>query len=80
MTATKKSRLQELCQVGQSPWLDNLKRAYLKTGQLQKLVDDGIRGVTSNPTIFQKAISGSDDYDDQFRQLVKKLNVEDAYW
>jgi transaldolase len=80
MSATKKTRLQELCTAGQSPWLDNLKRAYLKTGQLKKLVDEGIRGVTSNPTIFQKAIAGSEDYDDQFRQLVKKLSVEDAYW
>jgi transaldolase len=74
------TKLHDLCAAGQSPWLDNLKRAYLKTGKLQKLVDDGIRGVTSNPTIFQKAIAGSDDYDDQFRELVKKMSVEDAYW
>ena len=39
------------------PWLDNLKRGYLTSGQLAKLVDDGIRGLTSNPTILQKAIS-----------------------
>ena len=38
---------------GQSPWIDNLKRAYLTSGELQRLVDEGIRGVTSNPTIFQ---------------------------
>src|SRR5436190_3099220 len=75
------TKLQDLCrQQGQSPWLDILKRGYLKSGQLQRLVSDGIRGVTSNPTIFQKAISGSDDYDDQFRQLVTKESVEDAYW
>src|SRR5688572_27153920 len=65
---------------GQSPWLDNLKRAYLRTGELQRLVDDGIRGVTSNPTIFQKAISGSADYDDQFGELIRTKSVEDAYW
>src|SRR5438477_6964893 len=76
-----KTKLQQLYdQQGQSPWLDNLKRAYLTTGQLQKLVDEGIRGVTSNPTIFAKAISGSADYDEQFRELVKHKNVEDAYW
>jgi transaldolase len=75
------TKLQDLCkQEGQSPWLDNLKRGYLKTGQLQRLVDDGIRGVTSNPTIFQKAISGSNDYDDQFRELIKSMPVETAYW
>src|SRR4051812_6610737 len=75
------TRLQELFATqGQSPWLDNLKRGYLKTGDLQRLVDDGIRGVTSNPTIFQKAIAGSEDYDDQFRELAKVKTVEDAYW
>src|SRR3954447_3217263 len=75
------TKLQELYRSqGQSPWLDNLKRGYLTTGELQRLVDAGIRGVTSNPTIFQKAISGSDDYDEQFRELVKTKSVEDAYW
>ena len=54
---------------GQSPWLDNLKRGYITSGQLSHLVDKGIRGLTSNPTIFQKAIQGSPDYDEQFRSL-----------
>ncbi|HVF73568.1 MAG TPA: transaldolase [Acidimicrobiales bacterium] len=67
-------------QYGQSAWLDNLKRGYLTSGELQRLVDAGIRGVTSNPTIFQKAIAGSADYDDQFRELLKQHTVEDAYW
>src|SRR3954453_2689333 len=75
------TKLQELFQQeGQSPWLDNLKRGYLTSGELKRLVDGGIRGVTSNPTIFQKAISGSADYDDQFRSLVATKSVEDAYW
>jgi transaldolase len=65
---------------GQSPWLDDLKRSYLTTGQLQRLVDEGIRGLTSNPTIFQKAIAGSTDYDDQFRELARHGSVEAAYW
>jgi transaldolase len=65
---------------GQSPWIDNLKRAYLTSGELQRLVVDGIRGVTSNPTIFQKAIAGSADYDDEFRTLAGQGTVENAYW
>ncbi len=51
----------------QSPWLDNLRRGYLTSGQLVALRDQGIRGLTSNPTIFQKAIEGAADYDEQFR-------------
>ncbi|MDQ1419720.1 MAG: transaldolase [Acidimicrobiaceae bacterium] len=78
MTTT---RLQQLfAQQGQSPWIDNLMRSYLTSGRLQTLVDEGIRGVTSNPTIFEKAIAGSADYDDEFRQLVARESVEDAYW
>jgi transaldolase len=75
-------RLLRLCQeFGQSPWLDNLKRGYLTSGQLARMRDDGIRGLTSNPTIFQKAIQGSADYDDQFGQLVKGGgSVLDDYW
>jgi transaldolase len=65
---------------GQSPWIDNLKRAYLTSGELPRLVDEGIRGVTSNPTIFQKAIAGSADYDDEFRVLATQGTVESAYW
>src|SRR5881394_959432 len=81
MAPTARTRLHELCDgQGQSPWLDNLKRGYIKSGRLHELVDEGIRGVTSNPTIFQKAISGSSDYDDQFADLIKRVPVEDAYW
>ena len=66
---------------GQSPWLDNLKRGYITSGQLARLRDGGIRGLTSNPTIFQKAIQGSPDYDDQFRELVRAGgSVEQDYW
>ncbi|MBW3614231.1 MAG: transaldolase [Actinobacteria bacterium] len=75
------TRLHDLCdQQGQSPWIDNLTRMSLRSGHLARLVDDGIRGVTSNPTIFQKAIAGSDDYDEQFRSLLRTRSVEDAYW
>ena len=65
---------------GQSPWLDNLRRDWLQDGTLAGLVADGIRGVTSNPTIFAKAIAGQDTYDDQFKSLIATTPVEDAYW
>ena len=65
---------------GQSPWLDNLRRDWLQDGTLAGLVDQGIRGVTSNPTIFAKAISGQDTYDAQFGSLIATTSVEDAYW
>ncbi len=66
---------------GQSPWLDNLRRGYLRSGELQAYVERGIRGITSNPSIFQKAIANSDDYDDQFQELLSfGSSVEDAYW
>jgi transaldolase len=64
----------------QSPWLDNLSRPSIESGALAAYVADGIRGVTSNPTIFQKAISGSDAYDEQFRTLLGEHSVEEAYW
>ncbi len=66
----------------QSPWLDNLKRTYITSGQLQALVDRGVRGLTSNPTIFQKAIQGSPDYDEQFSALAAGAShpIIDDYW
>jgi transaldolase len=65
----------------QSPWLDNLRRGYLTSGQLADLRDQGIRGLTSNPTIFQKAIEGAADYDEQFSVLAvdDHPTIED-YW
>jgi transaldolase len=76
------TRLERLFQEqGQSPWLDNLKRGYLTSGELSRFIDEGIRGITSNPTIFQKAIAGQAAYDDQFRSLMEhKESVDDAYW
>src|SRR5580704_5152407 len=78
MTKTRLTQLFD--EQGQSPWIDDLKRSYLTTGRLQELIDLGIRGMTSNPTIFQKAIAGSSDYDKQFTTLVETLTVEKAYW
>ncbi len=66
---------------GQSPWLDNLKRSYLTSGQLAAIRDRGVRGLTSNPSIFQKAIQGSPDYDEQFAALAADEHpVIDDYW
>ncbi|HEY5024468.1 MAG TPA: transaldolase [Acidimicrobiales bacterium] len=67
-------------QQGQSPWLDNLRRDYLRGGHLAELVAQGIRGVTSNPTIFAKAIESGTDYDEQFGALLASHSVEEAYW
>ena len=76
------NRLVELYDVGgQSPWLDNLRRGWITSGELGEWVGRGIRGLTSNPAIFQKAIEGSADYDDQFGSLVRDgTTVESAYW
>jgi transaldolase len=76
------TKLQQLHdRYGQSPWLDNLTRRYLRDGTLGRLVADGIRGVTANPTIFAKAIEGSDAYDEQFAALIAQGRpVTDAYW
>jgi transaldolase len=66
---------------GQSPWLDNLTRGFLTSGQLAEWRDGGIRGLTSNPTIFQKAISGSAEYDEQFSGIATDGGpVLDDYW
>jgi transaldolase len=68
-------------QFGQSPWLDNLKRSYLTSGELSAIRDRGVRGLTSNPSIFQKAIQGSPDYDEQFGELaLDEHPVIDDYW
>jgi transaldolase len=75
------TRLHEMFdQQGQSPWIDNLNRPSVLQGGLHDLVASGIRGVTSNPTIFDKAMTGSDAYDEQFRSLIEKVSVEDAFW
>jgi len=66
---------------GQSIWLDNLSRAHLNDGSLAARISQGVRGLTSNPTIFAKAIQGSDDYDEQFNGLISGgVTPVDAYW
>lgn len=76
------TRLQDLhTDQDQSPWLDNLKRDWVNSGELAAWVDRGVRGLTSNPTIFQKAIESGTAYDEQFRALTEGgSSVLDSYW
>lgn len=68
-------------QQGQSPWLDNLKRSWLESGEIQRWIDRGVRGITSNPSIFQKAIESSEEYTEQLASLVGAgASIETAYW
>ena len=65
--------LLDLKQAGQSVWLDFITRQFIAEGKLRQLIDrDGLRGVTSNPSIFQKAISGGSEYDQRINELIKQ--------
>ncbi|MEE8638708.1 MAG: transaldolase [Candidatus Margulisiibacteriota bacterium] len=67
------SRLKDLHKFGQSPWYDNIERGLLLSGKLREMIDeDGIAGVTSNPTIFEKAINGSQMYDADLERFSKQ--------
>lgn len=81
-TDTKQANtLIELQGCGQSVWLDNISKAILDSGDLKKLIDeDGLRGVTSNPTIFEKAINGSQDYDAALSQLAQAGHTVDEIY
>ena len=71
--------LKQLLDFGQSFWLDNIRRGFTRCGELRRLIDaDGLRGETSNPTIFEKAVAESDDYDDAIKELIaaKKSTAE----
>jgi transaldolase/glucose-6-phosphate isomerase len=63
------TKLHELAELGQAIWLDYIRRSFIEQGDLDELVEEGLRGVTSNPSIFEKAIAGSNDYDDALRRL-----------
>jgi transaldolase len=76
------SPIARLNDFGQSPWYDNITRTLVRGGGLAQLIEeDGIRGVTSNPTIFDKAIAGGEGYDEQLLELHKQgVGAEDAFW
>ena len=72
-TARQTSSLLELHERGQSVWLDHISRGLITGGELQRWVErDGVTGVTSNPTIFAKALTGSSDYDDALKQIIRE--------
>jgi transaldolase len=73
------TNLHDLNKRGQSIWYDNIQRSLLNNGELQQLIDAGVTGVTSNPTIFEKAIVGSSDYDDDFIKLVDQAAPKEIY-
>jgi len=64
------TKLHELAELGQSIWYDNIRRPLIEDGGLQALVDSGVAGVTSNPSILEKAIAGSSDYDQALAWMV----------
>src|SRR4029077_5017893 len=75
---TTQTTMQALLELGQSVWLDYLRRGMLRSGELQSLIDHGLRGMTPHPTIFEHAIGGSSDYDDELRTLAasRKSDLE----
>src|SRR5580693_8028548 len=74
-------RLKALTDAGVSVWLDQIRRTLVEGGELHRLVgEDSLRGLTSNPSIFEKAIIGSSDYDDELRELAKEdLDAQAIY-
>jgi transaldolase len=73
--------LKQLAAAGTSPWLDNIRRGWLQSGEFRRMVDEGVVGVTSNPTIFQKAIADSTDYDEAVAALAASgMSPTDAFF
>ncbi len=72
--------VQDVQRLGQSIWYDNIRRGLLDSGELKRLIEMGVTGLTSNPTIFEKAIAGSTDYDDALTELARSdKSVDDSY-
>ena len=70
-----------LGRAGQSPWYDGLRRGLLASGELARLVEGGVRGLTTNPAIYEKAIAETHDYDAELLPLIERgLSAESAYW
>ena len=66
------TKIHELAELGQAVWLDYIRRSFVTGGQLKALIDLGVRGITSNPTIFEKAIAHSNDYDADIQHLTAR--------
>lgn len=64
------SKLDKLADLGQAVWMDYIRRSFITSGELKKWIDQGLRGMTSNPSIFQKAIAESDDYSEDLERMV----------
>jgi transaldolase len=74
------TKLHKLVELGQSIWLDYISRSLITSGELEDLIDQGLRGVTSNPSIFEKAIDESSDYDDELRELaIQGKSADEIY-
>ena len=71
-------QLKDVQKLGQSIWLDFIQRGLIISGKLAQLVSDGLRGITSNPTIFHNAIAQSHDYDDAIQEILKSDPGADA--
>src|SRR3954467_7986098 len=81
VTVGVNERLAALTAAGPAVWLDQIRRSLIEDGELQRLVDEySLRGVTSNPAIFEKAILGSPDYDDDLREMAEEgLSRQEIY-
>ncbi len=66
--------LRKIAELGQSVWVDSISRDDIQNGEIQRLIDEGVLGVTSNPTIFQKAIANSELYDEQLSELLAETD------
>ena len=74
------NNIEAIYALGQSVWYDNISRAMIDSGDLQHLINQGVTGLTANPTIFEKAISNSNDYDDQLMELALKNKSADEIY
>src|ERR1700694_705514 len=74
-------RMKALTDAGVSAWLDQIRRSLIEGGELARMVaEESLRGVTANPSIFEKAILGSDDYDDDLREMAQEdLSAQEIY-
>ncbi|NDJ75412.1 MAG: transaldolase [Chloroflexi bacterium] len=74
------TKLHQVLEHGQSIWLDHIRRSLLTSGELERLIEQGVRGMTSNPAIFDEAISHSDDYNDQLKQVAGQEHSNQAVY